>query len=297
MRDLWAEDDFQTYSVPVEGNQVTMGLAEKQTVLDGVKLREVRKLNTGSHQTSVLTTHPTLELQTVALYMFARWSQENFFRYMRQDYVFDKISQYTVDKIDAHFEVVNPTHRNYSHQIQKTREKIQRRNAQLYVLKEESANTDIDKAPKQAAQQNKIQQEIDSLKQEEKQLLEKREKVPYKTTIKDMGENRYNKLNTESKLFLNVIKMICYRAETSMANLLEAGYKKYINEKRSLVKSIIDTPCDLQVDYNKNTLQVKLHTLATPRDNLAIKKICETLNQNQCKYPGTDLTIIYQSAT
>ncbi len=33
-------------------------------------------------------------------------------------------------------------------------------------------------------------------------------------------EKRYNKLKTESKILMNVIKMICYRAESSVASLL-----------------------------------------------------------------------------
>ncbi|MDT9257694.1 MAG: hypothetical protein P5686_26410, partial [Limnospira sp. PMC 1254.20] len=71
-----------------------------------------------------------------------------------------------------------------------------------------------------------------------------------------MGENRYNKLHTESKLFLNVIKMICYRAETSFANQLANHYTstKHINEKRSLAKSIIHTPCNMYVDQQNQTL-------------------------------------------
>jgi hypothetical protein len=62
--------------------------------------------------------------------------------------VFDKISKYSVDQIDEEFEVVNPTHRKLTRQLQKTREKIQRRNARLYLLKEESADTGLEKTPK-----------------------------------------------------------------------------------------------------------------------------------------------------
>ena len=112
-----------------------------------------------------------------------------------------------------------------------------------------------------------------------------------------MGENRYHKLHTESKLFLNVIKMICYRAETSIANQLAAYYKKQINEKRALVKNIINTPCDMFVDLKAETLTVKLHTLATPRDNEAARKISQLINENKPTFPGTKLKIIYKSAT
>ena len=37
-------------------------------------------------------------------------------------------------------------------------------------------------------------------------------------------QNRYNKLKQESKMLMNIIKMICYRAETAVANELAAIY-------------------------------------------------------------------------
>ncbi len=39
--------------------------------------------------------------------------------------------------------------------------------------------------------------------------------------LKDMPQaHRYNKLKTETKMLMNIIKMICYRAETAVANLV-----------------------------------------------------------------------------
>jgi len=295
--DKWEEDDFTLHKIAVEANQVEMKLAEKQIELDEVKMREVRKLGANSHQTSVLTTHPSLSTNLVALYMFARWSQENFFRYMRQDYVFDKISQYTVEQIDDDFEVNNPAHSKLDYQIKKTREKMARRQAILYKLKEENAETDLDHTPKQIEKQQVVQQELENLKDHEQTLLQERKKIPRRIKVKDMGENRYNKLHAESKLFLNVIKMICYRAETSFANLLSTSVNKHINEKRTLAKSIINTPCDMKANYEDNTLNITMHTLATPRDNDALKNICQLVNESNTVFPGTNLRLIYKSAT
>jgi hypothetical protein len=53
---LWKEADFQEYTIPIEGNETVMKLAERETTPDGVKMREIRKLNSNSHQTSVVTT-------------------------------------------------------------------------------------------------------------------------------------------------------------------------------------------------------------------------------------------------
>ena len=108
---------------------------------------------------------------------------------------------------------------------------------------------------------------------------------------------RYNKLNIESKRFQNIIKMICFRAETSFANLLSSNFKKNVNEKRALVKSIINSHSDIIPDYHKNKLTVKLYTQSCPRMNAAIEKVCELLNETQTEYPGTKLIMNYKIAT
>jgi len=59
----------------------------------------------------------------VAIHMFSRWTQENFFQYMRQDYDFDRLLQYAVEQIDEDFMVVNPEYNNNAYYLKKTREK------------------------------------------------------------------------------------------------------------------------------------------------------------------------------
>ena len=115
--------------------------------------------------------------------------------------------------------------------------------AALYKLQEDNLNDELDSTNLYLKKQLKTKQELDEFKLQEAQLLDKRKLLPYKIKIKDMAENvRYNRLNLESKRFQNIIKIICYRAETSFANLLSGYYKKSINEKRTLVKSIINSP-------------------------------------------------------
>ena len=38
----------------------------------------------------------------------------------------------------------------------------------------------------------------------------------------------------------------------------------------------------------------QLHALANPRSNDALAKLCDTLNALEVRYPGTDLTLVYQ---
>ena len=74
---------------------------------------------------------PTLETNLIAGRMFGRWCQENFFRYLIGDCDFDKMTSFGTESIDLDKEVVNPEYRKLTHQIKKTREKIQRLQARF----------------------------------------------------------------------------------------------------------------------------------------------------------------------
>ncbi|KKL16282.1 hypothetical protein LCGC14_2497140, partial [marine sediment metagenome] len=65
--------------------------------------------------------HKKMKTTLIALYMFSRWSQENFFRYMRQEYDIDRIMQYGVDELDKTIMVVNREYSNTTYQIKKLR--------------------------------------------------------------------------------------------------------------------------------------------------------------------------------
>ena len=60
------------------------------------------------HQTSVVTTRRDLSIETVALRMFSRWQQENFFRYMRHEFALDHLPSTAVEPADPERSVPNP---------------------------------------------------------------------------------------------------------------------------------------------------------------------------------------------
>ena len=91
--------------------------------------------------------------------------------------------------------------------------------------------------------------------------------------------------------------MICYRAETSMANLLLPHFKRSKDEKRSLVKSLIQTPIDLICDYKSKKMTISLYSQSNTRMNKAAQQLCTLLNETETIYPGTDLQLYYQIAT
>lgn len=298
VRDQWPETDFIEKQIQVGSNQSKMKLAEKVIKLDNADFREIRKRTETAHQTSIITNNKKISTKVVAKEMFSRWTQENFFRYLRQEYDLDRIAQYTVNNIDGDFSVVNPIHSKLTNKIKKIREKISRRQAGLYELINKNIEDDADNTKENLKRQSKIKEELQHYKSEEKNLLDQRSNHPYRIKIKEMeASSRYNKLDWESKLFQNIIKMICYRAETTFSILLSSNYKKQESEMRALAKSLINTKANIIVNETEKRLTIELYSLSNRRDNLAVKEICKILNDSETCFPGTNLRLFYKLAT
>lgn len=296
VKDKWEEHLFQSHTVTILGNTVTLLLYEKKVALGGHVFREIRSLGEGGHQTAIITTNEDITLGEVAEKMFSRWSQENFFKYLIADFDFDKMIQYGTQAIDENKEIVNPEYRKINYKIKKLTEKIQRREAKFYKVVEEVNAEKIDKLPLLTSRQIKATETISVLKKDKEILLQQRAAIPAKIKLKDMPDAiRYDKLKPESKLFMNVIKMICYRAETAMAETIAPYFYKEKNEKRMLIKQLFNTPADITVNQEEQTLTITIASLSAPRYNEAIKKLCEQLNETETIFPGTNLRLIYKN--
>lgn len=295
VRDQWPEQSFKTTQVKVLDQTITMQICEQQTVLGGVALREIRRLTDSGHQTAVITTNTVISTEVAAGRMFGRWSQENFFRYMIMDYDFDKMIEFGTEVIDENKEVVNPQYRQLSHKLKKEKEKTARLKAKLYPLTEQSIEVFLEELPRLATKQIELLEQIEKHQQTEQQIQAQRSKILPRIKLKDMPlQNRYNKLKQESKMLMNIIKMICYRAETAVANELGAYLLNAKDEKRMLVKQIIQNNADLLPDYENKTLTIILHTLSTPRFNQAAAKLADMLNKTETIFPGTDLQLKFK---
>ena len=210
VEDKWAIEDFKEHEITVIQNKVTMLLCEKPVQLGGYNFREVRQLNEGDHQTSIITTHPdSLDISTIAGKMFSRWSQENFFRYLIQDFDFDRIWQYGIQALNDQIEITNPLYRQVNQTIKKKRKKKRRVQADLANQIDEIIADTIDKVPTYSLKQKTYIDKIKLMSQEEKILLEQRKHIPTKVKLSEMPhDKRYNQLKPEHKHYINMIKMI-----------------------------------------------------------------------------------------
>ena len=292
----WRSEEFATHSVPLTGGEtVTLKLAERGTRLsNNLWLREIRKLNDSGHQTSILTTNFQAPMTTLAASLFARWSQENFFRYMREHYSLDRLIEYGTEPIPDAISVVNPEWRKLDSQIRSKTVPRSRLAAQFgaLALSEDPTESELHGFQQRNGQ---LREQIQILDVELDKLKQRRKNTPHHIPVNSLPEeDRFTRLRTERKHFIDTLKMIAYRAESSMASLLREHLARGGDDARALLRQIFQTEADLTPDLAANTLTVRLHHLTQAAHDQAIEHLLADLNATQTVFPGTSLTLIFK---
>jgi hypothetical protein len=296
VKDNWDGILFDKIDTQMLNTNVTMQLCEMGTLLNGIWFREVRKLSEDGHQTAIITTHPSLPLQTVAVKMFSRWAQENFFGYMIENFDFDRMVEYGAEPVDQARTIPNPEYKKLTYLLKKTREKKSRLEARLYKKIEDGNVTNHEQLMESIAKSSSIVDQINGHKATIGDLLAKRAKVPARITVSEMPQDqRYNKLKQEGKKLKNAVIMLVYRAESALYGVISEFYKDTSKDGRMLLKEIFTSDADMVPDYENNKLIIRLHSLSTPRANQAVKDLCELLNQTETNFPYTNLQLVYET--
>ena len=290
----WSDDEFQTCSVQLRsGEVVEMELAERGTFLGKkVWVREVRKKTSRGGQTSILSTDYVTDHAPVAAAMFSRWSQENFFRYMREHYGLDRLVDYQTEEIPETIRVVNPAYRDLDGQVRRKVALLSRKLAEFggLGLKGEIAPKKVEKYEKKKAA---LQEEIMHLQAEVEGLKASRKAVDRHITVSELPEeHRFTRLSTQSKHFVDTIKMIAYRAETAMVHVLREQMARD-DDARSLLRALYSAEADLAPDEEAGTLTVSLHHLGTQCSDETLLHLCRALNETETRFPGTELRLVY----
>ena len=280
---------FSLHQTSIDGRRVEHVLHDQRvTFLDGkLKLRQVTRLNDNGHQTQIITSRFDLPPAEVAFRMFERWRQENYFRYSREEFALDALSDYQVEAGDPTRTVPNPERREVAKQIKTVRKEIksleQSLGASLLVAKDKNQPAVAALSDAYAQVEAKLAAARDHLKS----LLCKRRETPLRVEICDISEGAVIKLATERKHLTNIIKMLAYQAESSLLALLEPHFCRSEDEGRTLIHEILSARADLRVDGS--ILAVTLHPLTSPHRPIAVDKICDTLTGTQSLFPGSSL--------
>ena len=123
---LIAENRFVRRHARIEGRSITYDLHEQPVrLLDGkLRLRQITRLCEGGHQTQIITSRWELRDIEVAYRMFDRWRQENFFKYMREEFLLDALVDYRIEPEDPTRTIPNPERRALEKQCRAARAEL-----------------------------------------------------------------------------------------------------------------------------------------------------------------------------
>jgi transposase len=291
----WPEEEFTEHEVTlVSGNVTKMRLAERGVYLgDKVWVREIRRLTASGHQTTIVSTDYRSALPKAAAAMFARWCQENFFRYMREHYGLDHLVEYGTEAIPATTQVVNPVYRRLDGEIRKKAARLSRVRAQFGAL---SLEGEIEPKKVEAYEHKKaeLQTESEHLQEQLAALKAERKSVPRHITFGELpADAKFERLRIHSKHLIDTIKMIAYRAETAMMHVLQETLARQ-DDARALLCALYNQDADLVPDAVAGTLTIRLHHMASHAQDEAVRHLCEELNATQTQFPGSDLRLVYE---
>ena len=225
----------------------------------------------------------------VAYRMFERWRQENFFKYMREEFLLDALIDYQIEPEDPTRTIPNPERRALDKEIHAAR-------ADLAKLEREYGAAAADNAEQRRptmrgfkVAHGRLGKQLRKARARVAQLFEQRRDVPKRVEIRDLNEPAVVKLATERKHLTDIIKMVAYQAESDLLALLRPHYARVDQEGRTLLHELFASAGDIRVSDSE--LHITLAPLSSPHRTHAAHALCEMLDQTATIFPGSRLRI------
>jgi transposase len=254
-----------------------------------LRLRQVTRLSNNGHQTQVLTSRWDLRDIEVAYRMFERWRQENFFKYMREEFLIDALSDYQVEPDDPTRTVPNPQRRVLDQQIRSVRMELAKweRAYGAAAIDNPEQRRPTMRGFKTA--HGKLGHQLRAARRRLADLLARRRALPRRVEVRDASRGAVIKLATERKHLTNIIKMVAYQAESDLLALLRPHYARADQEGRTLLHELFRASADLQIIDDE--LCLTLAPLSSPHRTLAADALCQLLNDTATTFPGSKLRL------
>jgi hypothetical protein len=304
VKEDWDESDFTDYEIVTEsGEKEIVQLAERETVLTKketgkplktVTVREIRKKSASGHQTSVITTNYMLSIVNICIFMFSRWCQEIFFKYMVESFDIDSITSYKKNSVPVTSLVINPEYKELEKQHKKLLNLLKQckvQYAEISLIDKEMTEKEMERFTKNKTEKKT---EIEDLEKQKNDVIQKKKNTEKKIHFSDLDDNqKFDTSVNERKFFLDTIKIIAYRAETAMCNMMK---KQMTNpsEARSLMRKLYSADADIEIDNGNNLLIVKIHNTNHWADDKILQNLCDNLNETQTVFPSTNLILQFK---
>jgi len=254
-----------------------------------LRLRQITRLCDSGHQTQVITSRTDLSDIEIAYRMFERWRQENFFKYMREEFLLDALVDYRIEPEDPTRTIPNPERRALEKGIRTAR-------TELAQIEQEYGAAAADNTEQQRPSMRGFKiahgalgKKLRTARARLAKLLEQRRDVPQRVEIQDLSEPAVVKLATERKHLTDIIKMVAYQAESDLLSLLRPHYARAEQEGRTLLHEIFAAAGDIRVCDTE--LHITLAPLSSPHRTRAAQALCDILDQTATIFPGSRLRI------
>jgi hypothetical protein len=256
-----------------------------------LRLRQVTRRMDNGHQTPILTSRRDLPAAQVAYRMFDRWRQENFFKYLREEYALDALAEYATTPDDPARDVPNPAWAAADAKLRRAYARLDRLQAE-YGL-EAWINLEHQRRTMRGFKtaHGKLGQNIWNAWQQVEQLEKSRAAIPKRVPVQSVSDKPVVKLAPERKHLTNLIKMVAYQAESSLLRLVSPHYRRADEEGRTLIQSALSSTADIEV--TKKELRITLAAQSSLHRTRAVAELCNELNTNRTLFPGSRLRLRY----
>ena len=292
-----AEKRFVLRKARLDGRSVKYLLFDQPIrLLKGkLRLRQVTRLSENGHQTPVLTSRWDLLDIVVAYRMFERWRQENFFKYLREEYLIDGLVDYQVDPDDPQRSVPNPARKAVDKELRKARAAVKKIQESYGAAVLEHVQGGTATLRTLNAEEKKIQQELKEANDQIQKLRTQQKSLPTRSPLSQVRPDEEPvKLSTERKHLTNVLKLVAYQIESDLVNLIRPHYARTDDEGRTLIQTALR--CAATLEPTATELRVTLCPLSSAHRSQAVATLCETLNRSGTCFPGTQLRMHFAVA-
>jgi len=299
-REKWPEEWFTETQLHMPGGEtVTTRLAEMGSLIgSGDKklwVREIRKLTDNGHQTSLISTAYKLDNSSLATRMFTRWCQENFFRYMLQHFDLDALNEHGTCDLSGTEKVVNPTWRELDRNKRSVTAKLANRQAKFAAQTLHPASEDKPiQYKKWQCRKAQLLEEVEHYENELEQLKASIKQTPRHIQSSELPEeHKFQHLASGRKRLIDTVRMIAYRAETAMVQMVRCQTVDSAAGRR-LMQDLFNYDADILPDQTAQRLLVRVHGSARPATDRQLATLFEDLNAAELMYPGTQLQLTYE---
>jgi transposase len=284
---------FSRRETRFEGRRVRFMIAEDTTTIGGTgPWRRIVVRTTDGHQTPIVTNLGVeVGAARIACLMFARWRQENLFKYMGAHHGLGDLVGYGAAPADSNTTIPNPARKAADRRIADTRKELAALRAALGDALLDEPKVGRSAHGLKIAQAGAVKR-LRALQAEIDTAVAARKQLPHRVSVADAGARR-DVMRLEAKHLIDRIKISAYNAEEWLLDRLVAHYPNP-HDVRDLLRAF--ATLSGTIDTTDTAVVVTLDPPDTPSHRRALRGLVEDLNTTGATFPGTDTPVIYRVA-